>query len=113
MYKITSTEERNEKATDFETKSMLYMMNYYSNADKVEWFVIDFFNDVTGVDSLCSECFDIQSKGVKDISPMQLGEITRLGDFYQDNGWVFTQVDGKRCNPSYFTHEMSRLCAFE
>ena len=73
MYKITSTEERNEKATDFETKSMLYMMNYYSNADKVEWFVIDFFNDVTGVDSLCSECFDIQSKGVKDISPMQLG----------------------------------------
>ena len=41
----------------------------------------------------------------------QLSEMERLGDFYQDNDWVFTQVDGKRCNPSYFTHEMTRLCA--
>ena len=47
MYKITSTEERNEKATDFETKSMLYMMNYYSNADKVEWFVTSLKKSIT------------------------------------------------------------------
>lgn len=74
MYKVTSSEEKNEKATDFETKSMLYMMNYYSNSGNVEWFVIDFFNDVTGVNKLCTECYDIQSKGVKNIAPKQLGK---------------------------------------
>lgn len=86
MYKITSSEERNEKATDFETKSMLYMMNYYSNASKVEWFVIDFFNDVTGVDTLCTECYDIQSKGVKEIAPMQLGRylVTLLKNYISE-----------------------------
>lgn len=73
MYKVTSSEEHNEKATEFETKSMLYLMNYYENSDKIYWFVIDFFNDVTGVDNLQSECVDIQSKGVKNISPMKLG----------------------------------------
>ena len=74
MYKVTSSEEKNEKATDFETKSMLYMMNYYSNSGNVEWFVIDFFNDVTGVNKLCTECYDIQSKGVNNIAPKQLGK---------------------------------------
>lgn len=40
----------------------------------------------------------------------QLGEITRLGDFYHDEGWIFTQVNGKRINPSNLTHEMPRIC---
>ena len=74
MYKVTASEERNEKATEFETKSMLYMMNYYSDSDKIHYFAIDFFNDVTGVDRLSSSCFDIQSKGIKDISPYSLGQ---------------------------------------
>lgn len=39
----------------------------------------------------------------------QHSKIEWLGDFYQDNGWIFTQVDGKRCHPSYFTHEIPRL----
>lgn len=73
MYKITSSEERNEKATEFETKSLFYLMNYYEKSNKVYWLVIDFFNDVTGVDKLQSECIDIQSKGVKKISKMRLG----------------------------------------
>ena len=40
----------------------------------------------------------------------QLGEIARLGDFYHDEGWIFTQVNGKRINPSNLTHEMPRIC---
>ncbi len=72
-YKITSSEERNEKATEYETKSMLYMMNYYNKADEIKWFAIDFFNDVTGINKYQDSCFDVQSKGVKDIAPMLLG----------------------------------------
>lgn len=73
MYKITSSEERNEKATEFETKSLLYMMNYYHNSEEIQWFAIDFFNDVTGINKFQDTCYDIQSKGVKNIQPMQLG----------------------------------------
>ena len=73
MYKITASEERNEKATEFETKSMLYLMNYYNKSNKIEYFVIDFFNDVSGVNNLATACFDVQSKGIKNITPYSLG----------------------------------------
>ncbi len=73
MYKVTASEERNEKAAEYETKSMLYMMNYYEKSDMIHWFVIDFFNDVTGVNKLQDACYDIQSKGVKNIAPMEMG----------------------------------------
>lgn len=73
MYKITASEERNEKATEFETKSMLYLMNYYNKSNKIEYFVIDFFNDVSGVNNLATVCFDVQSKGIKNITPYSLG----------------------------------------
>lgn len=73
MYKVTSSEERNEKATEFETKSLLYLINYYENSNEVHWLIIDFFNDVTGVNRLQDSCYDIQSKGVKNIAPTQLG----------------------------------------
>lgn len=74
MYKITSTESNNEKATDFETKALLYLMNYYRDSDRIHYFVIDFFNDVSGVTKLADACFDVQSKGIKNIQPVQLGE---------------------------------------
>lgn len=74
MYKITASEERNEKATEYETKSMLYMMNYYTGANKIEYFAIDFFNDVSGVNKLAISCFDVQSKGIKNITPYALGQ---------------------------------------
>lgn len=73
IYKVTASEERNEKAAEYETKSMLYMMNYYAKSDRIHWFVIDFFNDVTGVNKLQDSCYDIQSKGVKNIAPMEMG----------------------------------------
>lgn len=76
MYKVTSTESHNEKANDFETKSLFYLMNYFSKSNSVHWAVIDFFNDVTGVDRLCEECFDVQSKNIDNITPSKLGEFT-------------------------------------
>lgn len=74
MYKISASEERNEKATEYETKSMLYMMNYYGGANKIEYFAIDFFNDVSGMNKLADACYDVQSKGIKNITPYSLGQ---------------------------------------
>ena len=89
-YKITSSEERNEKATEYETKSMLYMMNYYDKADEIKWFAIDFFNDVTGISKYQDSCFDVQSKGVKDITPMLLGRylVTLFKNYLSDFNFV-------------------------
>ena len=73
MYKITASELNNEKATEYETKSMLYLMNYYNNRGDVAFFAIDFFNDVTGIDRYARNLYDVQSKGIKDIQPATLG----------------------------------------
>lgn len=74
MYTIRATEERNEKATEYETKSLLFMMSYFKNSDKLQYFAIDFFNDLSVLDSFASECCDVQSKGVQNIAPKQLGK---------------------------------------
>ena len=74
MYKVTSTESHNEKATDFETKAMLYLLNYCKNSNEIHWVVVDFFNDVTGINTTQTSCIDLQSKGVKDICPSGLGK---------------------------------------
>lgn len=73
MYKIKSTEQRQEKASEFETRSLFYLMNYSVDKNNIEYFVIDLFNDVTGVNKNCDSCFDVQSKGVKSMAPSQIG----------------------------------------
>lgn len=52
-YKIKSTEKTTGIAADQETKAMLYLMNERDDSNQMHWFVIDFFNDVTGVDVNC------------------------------------------------------------
>ena len=69
-YTITSTEKTKMKASDSETKAMLHLMNHY---DEVYWFVIDFFNDVTGINSLGLSAWDIQSKSKKKLYGKEIG----------------------------------------
>ena len=90
VYKITASEKNNEKATDFETKAMLYMMNYYSNSSEIKWFVIDFFNDITGINDFQDSCYDVQSKGIKNIGPKELGEylVTLFKNFVSEFNFV-------------------------
>ena len=90
MYKITATEFNNEKATEYETKSMLYLMNYYNNRGEIAFFAIDFFNDVTGIDRYARNLYDIQSKGVKDVQPSTLGSflVTLFKNYLSEFGFV-------------------------
>ena len=71
-YLITSSEKTNEKASDMETKALLYLMNFYRNRDAIEFFAIDFFNDVTGIHRLQDEAYDLQSKGNTNINAKKL-----------------------------------------
>ena len=73
MYTIKTSERNNDKATEFETKSMLYLMTKSPNGDSVELFIIDCFNDVTGVGYEVTDTWDIQSKGVASLTPAKIG----------------------------------------
>ena len=49
MYKFKTSERNNDKATEFETKSHLYLLTKVRGHRSVDLFIIDCFNDVTGV----------------------------------------------------------------
>lgn len=73
MYTFKTSERNNEKATEYETKSLLYLMTRATNSDNVDLFIIDCFNDVTGVSNDFGESWDIQSKGVASLTPQKIG----------------------------------------
>lgn len=74
VYTVSSTERTNEKATEYETKALLYLMNFMADSDEIHYFVIDFFNDLTGVDSLADKAWDVQSKGESNIYSKKIGQ---------------------------------------
>lgn len=73
MYKIKTSERNNDKATEFETKSLLYLLTRIRNHSSVDLFIIDCFNDVTGVSENYSDSWDIQSKNVASLTPYMVG----------------------------------------
>lgn len=73
VYIVQSTEKNNGKASDYETKGMLYLMCDHEDADEMFYYVIDFFNDVTSVHRMGHRAWDLQSKGENKISATKLG----------------------------------------
>lgn len=85
-YVVQSTERNNGKASDYETRGMLYLMCDHENADEMYYFVIDFFNDVTAVHRMGHKAWDLQSKGENRLSAMKLGSylITLYKNYLSD-----------------------------
>ena len=73
MYKIKTSERTNDKATEFETKSLLYLLTKINGQNNVDLFIIDCFNDVTGSSSDYKKTWDVQSKGVSSLTPRTIG----------------------------------------
>lgn len=72
-YVFEYTEKTAEKASEFETKALLYLIGIDKDKKKISLTFIDCFNDVTGTDKNSSALWDIQSKGVANMSPSQIG----------------------------------------
>lgn len=72
-YTVHSTEKLRKPAADFETKALLYLMNFRDDSNEIHYFVIDFLNDLTGMDRYASKMWDLQSKGAKNNSPKEIG----------------------------------------
>lgn len=72
-YTIKSTEQTADSCATTETKAMLYLMNFHKDSDQIFYFVVDFFNDLTGIDKLGEQAWDIQAKANKEIPGKEVG----------------------------------------
>lgn len=74
VYKVTASERNNENASTQETKALLYLMSCRSDSNDIFYYVIDFFNDITGVDRAGSRGWDVQSKASCNLSQSIVGK---------------------------------------
>ena len=72
-YTVKSTEKTRKSCSDSETKALLYLMNLRSDSNEVHYFIVDFFNDLTGMDAISEKLWDVQSKASKTNSAKTIG----------------------------------------
>lgn len=73
MYIFKNTERNNNKASQYETKSLLYLIGLRSDRKQISILTIDCFNDVTGL-SAGGKLWDLQSKGEAGLTPQKIGK---------------------------------------
>lgn len=72
-YVVKSSEKTRKSGADTETKALLYLMNFRKDSDEIYFYIVDFFNDLTGMDTYSDKLWDLQSKGSTGNSPKALG----------------------------------------
>lgn len=72
-YVVQSSEKVRGIGADYETKAMLYLMNCRDDSYEINFFAIDFYNDVTGLNVHADKAWDVQSKGTKNTSAKGIG----------------------------------------
>lgn len=72
-YEVKSSEKTRKSCAESETKALLYLMNFRSDSARIHFFVVDFFNDITGMDSSARKLWDVQSKASKSSSAKKIG----------------------------------------
>ena len=115
MYKFLYTERNNEKATEFETKSLLYLLSMREGSNEIDTFLIDCFNDVTGTNKNCNKLWDIQSKGVKSLNSKKIGKalITLFENYKSDINFDFYILFFPQINSIYFINDNQTVFGIE
>lgn len=85
-YTVRSSEKLRKAGADTETKALLYLMNFHQGHDDIYYFVVDFFNDLTGMDNMAGRLWDVQSKGAHNVSPKEIGKelVTLFKNYISD-----------------------------
>lgn len=73
VYIVSSTERTKKSGSDMETKALLHLMNFHINKNEIHYFIVDFFNDLTGMNRSSTKLWDLQSKSGKNTSPKAIG----------------------------------------
>jgi len=81
-YIVQSTERIRGKGADYETKALLYLMSFRQDSQEISYFAIDFYNDVTGLNTHANKAWDVQSKGNKSGGPKEIGK--ELGTLFKN-----------------------------
>ena len=115
MYKFLYTERNNEKATEFETKSLLYLLSMREDSNEIDTFLIDCFNDVTGTNKNFNKLWDIQSKGVKSLNSKKIGKalITLFENYKSDINFDFYILFFPQINSIYFINDNQTVFGIE
>lgn len=89
-YTVCSSERLRKPAADAETKAMLYLMNFREDSSEMNYFIVDFFNDITGMDRMARKLWDVQSKATKTASAKVIGRelVTLFKNFLSDFSFV-------------------------
>ena len=85
-YIVKSTEKTAKSGAEGETKALLYLMNLRSDSNEIYYFVVDFFNDLTGMARYASDLWDVQSKAKSNNTPREVGQalVTLFKNFLSD-----------------------------
>lgn len=85
-YIVKSSEKTRKSGAEAETKALLYLMNLRKDSEEIYYFIVDFFNDLTGMDKYSDKLWDLQSKGAKANSPKAIGKelVTLFKNFLSD-----------------------------
>ena len=73
-YEVKSSEKTKKSGAEGETKALLYLMNFREDSNEIHYFVVDFFNDLTGMDRYSTKLWDVQSKAAKSNSAKAIGK---------------------------------------
>lgn len=73
-YTIYGSELTASRGNEYETKSLLYLVSMHNEKKKMQYYVVDVFNDVSGMSKDGKFIVDIQSKAHKSMSPKELGK---------------------------------------
>lgn len=85
-YIVKSSEKTRKSGAETETKALLYLMNLRKDSEEIYYFIVDFFNDLTGMNAFSDKLWDVQSKGAKGNSPKAIGKelVTLFKNFVCD-----------------------------
>ncbi len=72
-YTVQSSEKLKKSGSEMETKALLYLMNFNEDSSEIFYFVVDLFNDLTGMNRTARKMWDLQSKAAKNNSPKAIG----------------------------------------
>jgi len=107
VYTFTNTERTNARASEYETKSLLYLIGQRKDKREISIIAIDCFNDVTGLNEHGNKLWDIQSKGEARLTPRKIGRylITLFKNYQEDFSffeYIFfmPKIDGRYINDS-------------
>lgn len=99
LYTFKNTEINNKKASDFETKAMLYLLGMRSDSNEIDLIAVDCFNDVTGISEDFEKLWDVQSKNHGSLPPSKIGE--SLSTLYDNYISSITFLNIYYSSPSY------------